>query len=111
MAQILPLESTPNQTFQIVLAVDGKNLAVEFFLKYSEIAECWLMKVTNLKTSIVLLDSIPLVASSENAINLLAAYSYLGIGSAFLVNVGNVSAEPTLEDLGTNFVLVWGDTE
>ncbi len=55
----------------------------------------------------LLIDSLPLIPS----INLLEQYSYLKIGSAVLVNAGNISEDlPTSDNLGTEFILSWGDT-
>jgi hypothetical protein len=108
--QLIPLTTSPNQTFQSTLAVDGKNITLEFNLKYNEIAEYWIVKITN-SDNVVLLDSIPLVPGNYPADNILEQYGYLGIGSAFIVKSSNVAADyPSDTTLGTDFLLVWGDT-
>ena len=109
--QQIPLDSSNNQTFQSTLTVDGKNITLEFFIRWNDIAGYWTMKITDTASDTVLLDSIPLVTGGAGAANLLSQYGYLGIGSAYLINVGNVSADPSKDDLGINFVLVWDDTE
>jgi hypothetical protein len=111
MFQIVPLDNSSNQNFQAVLAVNGVNITLQFFLRYNEIAEYWTMKITDPKTSTVLLDSVPLLTGDYPAANLLHQYGYLKIGTAYLVNVGNVSDNPSDKDLGVNFILAWGDNE
>lgn len=108
--QILSLTSQHNQKFQTVLSVDGKNINLQFQVRWNEIAECWIMKITDSKTQEVLIDSFPLLTADDPAGNLLEQMSYLEIGSAFLVNVGNVSSDPAIDDLGSNFILFWHDT-
>lgn len=108
--QLIPLTTSPNQTFQSTLAVDGKNITLEFNLKYNEIAEYWIMKITN-SDKVILLDSIPLIPGGYPADNIIEQYRYLGIGSAFIVKSSNVAADyPSANTLGTDFLLVWGDT-
>jgi hypothetical protein len=108
--QLIPLTTSPNQTFQSTLAVDGKNITLELNLKYAEIAEYWIVKITN-SDKVVLLDSVPLVPGGYPADNILEQYGYLGIGSAFIVKSSNVAADyPSDTTLGTDFLLVWGDT-
>lgn len=107
MRQIIPLDSAPNQTFQITLTVDGENITLGFKLSFNEVAGYWIMTILNPDTDDIILDSIPLLPS----LNILAQYSYLRIGSAVLVNVSKMQAEyPTGNNLGTDFILVWGDT-
>ncbi|MDF2636578.1 MAG: hypothetical protein K0R78_3452 [Pelosinus sp.] len=109
--QKIPLNTSPDQTFQITLPVDGKNITLEFNLKYNEIAEYWIMKITDTVTNTVLLDSIPLLPGDSPANNILEQYSYLGIGSAYIVKASNSNADyPNSNNLGTEFLLAWGDT-
>ena len=107
MRQILPLTSDPNQTFQSTLTVDGKNITLGFKIIFNEVAGYWIMMILNPSTNVIILDSIPLLPS----MNILGQYSYLRIGSAYLINASHTQAEyPTDANLGTDFVLVWGDT-
>jgi hypothetical protein len=109
--QLIPLTTSPNQTFQSTLAVDSKNITLEFNLKYNEIAEYWIMKITDPSSNTLLLDSVPLIPGNAPAGNILEQYEYLGIGSAFIVKSSNVAADyPSDTTLGTDFLLVWGDT-
>lgn len=108
--QILPLTPSPNQTFQAVLSIDGANRTLQFFIRWNDMAEYWTMKITDPITSMVLLDSIPMVTGDDPVANLLEQYSYLKIGSAYLINLGSSSANSSDTDLGSKFILVWGDT-
>jgi hypothetical protein len=107
--QLLPMNSRDNQTFQAVLSINGINKTLQFFVRWNEIAEYWTMRITDPATSEVLIDSMPLVTGDYPAANILGQYTYLGIGKAYLINIGNVSANPSHTDLGTNFLLVWDD--
>jgi len=110
MAQIIGLDSSPNQKFQCVLSIDGVNRTFQFNITWNEVAEYWTMKVTDAETDELLLDSIPLLTGDSPAYNMLEPYIYMNIGAAYLANVGNVSANPSSTDLGVNFLLIWGNT-
>lgn len=108
--QMIPLTTSPNQTFQSTLSVDGKNITLEFNLKYNEMAEYWIMKISD-SNKVVLLDSIPMVPGDYPADNILEQYGYLGIGSAFIVKATAISVDiPSDTTLGNEFILIWGDT-
>lgn len=110
--QIIPLNSNPNQTFQSVLLVDGANITLQFFIRWNSIAEYWVMRIIDPISLAVLLEDIPMVTGGNlSSANLLAQYAYLQIGSAYIQNVGGVTPDPAIDDLGTNFILIWGDTD
>jgi hypothetical protein len=103
----LPVNNSPNQEFDITLPVDNANLKLHFTLRYNTVAEYWVMDITNKETGVMLLTAIPLLTGS----NLLEQYTYLGIGSAYVLKAGDSSLEnPDDKSLGTDFLLVWGDT-
>lgn len=108
--QLIPLTTSPNQTFQSTLSVDGKNITLEFNLKYNEMAEYWIMKISD-SAKVVLLDSIPLLPGDAPADNILGQYSYLGIGSAYIRKASAITDDhPNDKTLGKEFVLIWSDT-
>ena len=108
--QIVPLSPQPGQAFSVSLTVDGKILPLQLRTRFNEIANYWVLTVLD-RFSNLLVDSIPLVASDYPAANLLQQQVYLAIGSAYLGNVNGTTAEfPGPTNLGTDFVLVWGDT-
>ncbi len=95
----------------MTLNVDGKNLTLDFALKYNEMAGYWIMTVSDPVSGNIYLDSIPLLTGDYPAANILEQYAYLNIGSAYILNVGNASSDsPDDTNLGTDFLLVWGDT-
>lgn len=104
---VIPTDCSPNQTFTSTIPVDGKRLKLNFFLRYNTEQECWEMDVLSEERK-PLLNSIPLVSG----INILEQYSYLKIGSAYIVKVepNNRVDRPNDSNLGTDFLLVWGDT-
>ena len=109
--QIIPLTSDPNQQFQITLSVDDSNRTLSFSLSYNEMAEYWIMAITDPAMNTVLLDSIPLVPGDYPAANILSQYAYFGIGSAYVIKASeNTQDIPGANNLGTDFLLVWSDT-
>lgn len=108
--QIIPLTSAPNQSFAVTLQVDGKALTLNLELTWSEMAGYWVMTIFD-STGNLLLDSVPLITGWYPGGNILAQYGYLKIGSAFVLNEGTSGSDyPGRNDLGNNFVLLWGDT-
>lgn len=108
---IIPIMPKANQSFTCTLPIDSKNVALGFSFTYNEPGGYWFMSVADGKTNTPLLDAVPLVTGEFPAANLLEQYEYLGIGSAFVVPVDSLSyGIPSLENLGADYVLVWGDT-
>ena len=109
---IIPTTSAPNHTFRCVIPVDGNNLALQFFMAYNTIAQYWTMTITDDLSGETLIANLPLIAGQYPSANLLEQYAYLRIGSACLVktNPDNPDDMPNDTNLGTDFVLVWGDT-
>jgi len=104
---ILPLTSNPNQKFTSTIPIDGSKIKFNFFLRYNTEANYWVLDIFD-SSNINLLASINLVCG----LNLLEQYSYLRIGSAYLVKVDTSLAEdsPTEYNIGSDFILFWGDT-
>ena len=110
--QQIPLTPDPNQSFSSSLTVDGKNIDLDFRLRWNGQAGYWAMTLINPQTGDYLVDSIPLYAGVQPVVNLLQPYGYLGIGSCYIVNISNLPSEyPTDTNLGTDFIMLWGDTE
>ena len=111
MPQVLLVDNSPNQSFRSVLSIDGENKSLRFKIRFNEIAEYWVMTIIDPSAEdTILIDSLPLIPGDYPADNILDQFAYLGIGSLYVVNIGNVSAAPSVGDLGTNFILIWGDT-
>ena len=110
MAQIVPVSSAPRQTFSCQLQVDGEPLTLEFAIEWSSMAGYWVMTLLDANGN-RLADSIPLITGWYPAANLLAQQVYLKIGSAFIINNGNVLADyPGQYNLGTDFSMLWDNT-
>jgi hypothetical protein len=108
--QIVPLTSSPNQTFATTLQVDGKSLTLNLNVYWSEMAGYWLMSISD-SAGNLLLDSLPLITGWYPAGNILGQYAYLAIGSAYILNEGSSNSDyPGRNDLGTSWVLLWDDT-
>lgn len=105
---VLPLTTSPNQTFTSTIPIDGNKIKFNFFLRYNTEAGYWVLDISD-SSNTSLLASVNLVCG----LNLLEQYSYLKIGSAYIVKVDNslVDDIPNEYNLGTDFVLVWGDTK
>ncbi len=114
--QVIPLDNSPNQSWEVSVNVDGQPTPLGVVLRFNEIARCWVMTITDQNGNLVL-DSVPFVTgiapdgTNLNAIqNLLHQFSYLNIGSAALLNASGVTADrPNAFNLGTDFLLLWGD--
>lgn len=104
---IVPLTTAPNQTFTCTIPIDGKSKTFSFYLRYNTQAGYWIMQISDNNKN-VLIDSIPLICG----LNLLAQYSYLRIGSAYIYKVDPTLSmdNPDSANLGTNFLMIWGDT-
>lgn len=104
---IVPLTTSPNQTFTRTIPIDNKKVNLYFFLRYNTEQKCWNMDLSDGSRN-PLVNSIPLVCG----INLLEQYSYLNIGSAYIAKIDpNINSDkPNEFNLGKQFILVWGDT-
>ena len=108
--QIIPLTASPNQNFQIDLQVDSAALTLQITINWNPMAGYWVMSISDVQGNL-LVDSLPLITGWYPGGNLLAQFGYLKIGSAFILNEGSSAADyPTLDTLGSAFVLLWGNT-
>lgn len=106
---LIPLNNSPNQKFKITVDVDGTNLTLDVFLRFSEISGYWLMDLS--RDGQDLIASMPLVPGDNPAANLLHQYQHLGIGSMFLLKAGAAGEEwPGETSLAENWAVIWGDT-
>lgn len=106
---IIPLDNSPNHRFTCLVPVDNKNLYLEFFLHWNNIAEYWCMDISDNNNN-MLVSNIPLIRGEYPSANLLEQYQFLGIGTSGIVPIGIIPGEPNSENLGKQFYLVWGDT-
>lgn len=107
---LIPLSTQPNQKFQTAIAVNGKTLRLTLTIRYNEMANYWVMTIADQSGNLII-DNVPLITGVWPASNILDAYQYLQIGSAYVINASNadINDYPNASDLGTDFVLLWGD--
>lgn len=109
--QIIPLDNSPQQSFPVALNVDNAVLRLNLDIEFSEMAQYWTMSISDASGKL-LLSSIPMLTGDWPGANMLAQYGYLAIGSAFLLNSGQVNLDyPDATSLGNDFFLLWGDTQ
>jgi len=107
--KIIPLTTDPDQNFTITLPIDGKNITLFLRLRYNTMGNYWWLSVTDYSGK-MLIDSLPLLTGDYPAADILEQYAYLNIGSACVVKTGTAQMDiPDDTNLGTEFVLVWGD--
>jgi hypothetical protein len=109
-AQALSFDPGPNKTLAATLNVDGSNLSLLLTFRFNEVAQYWVLTIFSKTQNAIILDSIPLITAGYPAANILRQYSYLGIGSLYLLNMSGVDGEPNESNLGTDFVIIWSDT-
>lgn len=109
-AQLIPLTTQPNQTFQTALNVNAAVLRLTLTIRYNEMANYWVMTIADQAGNLIV-DNIVLITGLWPAANILDAYQYLQIGSAYVINAGNapINDYPNATDLGTDFILMWSD--
>lgn len=94
----------------LALAVDGGTLTLKLNVRFSQVCGYWLMDVSD-RFGNPLLSNIPMTTGYYPAANLLAPFGSLALGSAYVVNgAGAASDYPDETNLGTSFLLIWGDT-
>ncbi|MEK8128659.1 hypothetical protein WMW72_12150 [Paenibacillus filicis] len=108
--RIVPLIPGSNQSFNCTLPVDEKNITLGFTFTWNGVGEYWFVSVTDVKNKELMLDAVPLVTGEYPAADILGQYTYMGIGSAAVVPISGAAGIPNLNNLGTDFVLVWTDT-
>ena len=102
--------SPSQQSVTAQLQVDGASLTLTLVIHWSAMAGYWVMSIFDSQGDL-LLDSVPLITGWYPAANLLSQYGYLAIGSAYVLNLGVANSDyPGNTDLGSGFILVWGDT-
>lgn len=107
---VVPIASGTNQTVTCTLPVDSGNITLNFSFTWNDPGGYWWMSITDSSNNL-LLDAVPVITGQYPAANILRQYAYLGIGSAYLVPTSsNLPDNPNFTELGSDFVLVWGDT-
>lgn len=107
MISIIPITSAPNQTFNCKIPIDGKNITIYFFARFNEISGYWLITLSDEKGKDYV-TNLPVLPAE----NILEQFSYLAIGSAFILKSEAVKEQwPSGDTLGSDWYLVWSDTD
>lgn len=105
MYQIIPLDNSPNQTFDITLNIFGKNKTLNLGFTYIK-DKYWKMSIVQKDTCHVA--SVPLLFGD----NLLDGLEYLELGKVYLLKVSDIQDEiPNENNLATDFALKWGSDD
>lgn len=109
---IIPLTTEPNQQMYVKVPIDNKNIPFLLTIRYNSIGEYWSIDIADGNTGEVILSGLPLLASEYPAANALEQYSYLQIGSMYVIKINDSikKENPDITNLGTDFILVWGNT-
>lgn len=108
----VPLTNSPNQTFQCTIPVNQTNIDFNFNIWYNEKAKYWCLSLSNYKTGEVYFSNLPLLSSRKSYSNVINQLSYIGIGMLIMLPVSEDEksmADDT--DLGTKYIMIWGDNE
>lgn len=86
--QQIPITNNPNQSFTVLLQVDGAPLTLNLTISFDEMAGYWILSISDVNNNL-LIDSVPMICGNYPAANLLQQQKYLGIGSWYIINVAN----------------------
>ncbi len=110
---VIPLDTTPDQEFDVTVDVGGNNVYLVLHLRFNTEGEFWRMDITDGRTRKMLLSGAPLLTGEYPAADLLRQFQHFGIGNAIIVKSTDITYDdiPGLFDLGSDFLLLWGETD
>lgn len=111
MWNIVPLDTMPNRKIHVTVKTQGNvNKQLVLHLRYNTEGEFWRMDISDTQDNMII-SGVPLVTGEYPAANILKQFNYLGIGSAVVLRVTDDEDKdiPDMSNLGTDFVLAWGD--
>lgn len=108
----IPLYTYPNQSFQCRVPVNDENKNFRFNLWYNEQAEYWLLTLIDVDKEQTIFANLPLLSSTMYFSDILTQLEYLRIGMCLIVpTVKDKKSAPDKDDLGTGYIMIWGDNE
>ena len=110
---IVPIDTYPDQVIHVTVPTQNAvNARIILHLRYNTEGEFWRMDISDSRNN-ELVSGVPLLTGKYPAANILKQFDYLGIGSAIILNMTEATDAdiPGLSDLGTDFVLAWGDDD
>lgn len=109
--RIIPLTTDPNQYFDCTIPINGQNKTLRFNVRYNDVDKYWWLEIRDPLTNVYIADNIVLITGNSPSADLLEQLQHIGIGSAAVINVSGKSTDrPDDTNLGSDFVLVWGDS-
>jgi hypothetical protein len=107
---VIPLDNSPNQQLTVTIPINNQNITLNLAISWNAQAQYWVMTIKDRNNNIIL-DGVPLLCGQPPAQDLLGQYAYLNLGSVFIVNTGNaVLDSPNDQTLGSDFIMIWGDS-
>lgn len=106
--QQIPLDASPNQTWQATVSVNGEPRTFGVTLSYNREVAAWEASIYDADGTL-LISSLPLLTGT----NRLRQFDALGVGSLYIINASGAAEpdSPNDRNLGTDFVLLWGNSE
>ena len=103
----IPIDSSPNQSFQVSLPFETTNRPIQFEVSFNDLSSYWVLNLFDPTEGVYLLTAVPLVPG----LDILGQYQYLNLGHLFLLNTGDEFFRewPIRETLGAFWTLVWSD--
>jgi hypothetical protein len=100
------------QTFTLLTEVDGENRKFIVELRFMDKLGYWSMNVKDPSTLAYYLVGVPLLPGIGVTANLFRQFSHKLIGSFYVIGLSDDinSQHPDQSNLGTEWMLVWGDT-
>ena len=105
----IPLTNSPNQTFNCIVPVNGENHNLRFTLWYNYKAKYWLMSIFEITENKEMFENLPLLVSKGRFENILCQLGYMDLGMAGVVPLIDSLENPDNTNLGTAYILLWGD--
>lgn len=109
----IPLDTTPDNEFGVTVEANEENIALMLHVRYNSEGDFWSMDVRDGNSGEMLLAGVPLLTGEYPSADILRQFGYIGIGSAIVVKVSDAAEGdyPGIENLGTDYVLVWGSED
>lgn len=108
----IPVSNYPNQTFVTTVPVNGQNKSFKFHLWYNYKSEYWLLTLSDVETETVIFENLPLVSSNGQFYNILSQLQHLCIGMCIMLPVvDDKKSQANDKNLGTSYVMIWGDND
>ena len=106
----IPLDNYPDQEFSVTVEVGEENVPLILHLRYNTEGDFWKMDVSDGKSGEILISAVPLLTGEYPGADILRQFEYVGLGSAMVIKMSDKAAGdfPNIDNLGTDYVLVWG---